>query len=104
MMRDIYMKIYIVELHDYDRSDYVGYFTDPQKANYCCEYLNRTDPSQYNDEYEWIVVEYTHNDIDYESKIEELDEVERIEYETRLERIKQEELAELARLKAKYEM
>jgi hypothetical protein len=27
------MKIYIVELHDYDRSDCVGYFTDHQKAN-----------------------------------------------------------------------
>jgi hypothetical protein len=97
------MKIYIVELHDYDRSAYVGYFTDPQKAKQCCEYLNRTDPSQYNDEYEWIVVEYTPNDIDYESKIKELDKAERIKYENRLERIKQEELTELARLKAKYE-
>ena len=95
------MKIYIVELHDYDCDDSVGYFTDPQKANQCCTYLNRVRSSDYEN-FEWHVVEYDLDEKDYESLNKELDEEERIEFEGRMERIKQEELKELARLKAKY--
>lgn len=98
------MKIYIVELHDYDRNDSVGYFTDRNKAEKCCIYLNMTDPSDYNDHFEWTIAEFDLNEIDYESQIKEIEEQERIEFETRMERIKQEELAKLAELKAKYEM
>lgn len=97
------MKIYIVEIHDYDSYDSVGYFTDYEKANKCCEFLNRTRPSEY-EEFEWYVSEYYQNNTNYAFFIDKLNEEEKVEYETRMERIKQEELAELARLKAKYEV
>ena len=96
------MKIYMVEFHNYDLDDCVGYFTDPQKAKECCTYLNRVRPNYYDDNNEWHVVEYDPDEKDYESLNKELDEKERIEFEGRMERIKQEELKELARLKAKY--
>jgi hypothetical protein len=96
------MKIYIVELHDYDRDSSVGYFTDNTKAEHCCDYLNRTDPSDY-DNFEWMVREYDLNETDYETMNKILDEKENLEIQNSLERIKQEELKELARLKAKYE-
>ena len=96
------MKIYMVEFYDYDTNDSVGYFTEREKAESCCEYLNRTKHSEYK-QFDWFVAEYNLDETDYESMNKELDKQERIEFETRLEREKQKELAELARLKAKYE-
>lgn len=96
------MKIYIVTFHDYDGYDIVGYFTDYEKAQSCCDYLNRTRPSPY-DHFEWVITEYSLDETDYAALNMELDERERAEYENRVEKIRQVELAELARLKAKYE-
>jgi hypothetical protein len=97
------MKIYIVAYEDYDGSDSVGYFLDESKANECCKYLDRARPSCYSESgYTWDVYEYELDETDYASLNKELDEQERIEFETRLEREKQEALAEIERLKAKY--
>lgn len=98
------MKIYMVELHDYDRNESVGYFTDADQAQDCCRYQNIINPSEYSDDnYKWEVVEYDLNTIDYGTLIKEHEAWEnRIINET-LERIKQEELAKLEELKAKYE-
>lgn len=96
------MVIYMVEVEDYDTSHIVGYFTSYTKAKSCCEYLNRTRHSEY-DEFDWEIYSYDLNKTDYESLNKELDEKERIEFETRMKREREKDLAELARLKAKYE-
>ena len=95
------MKIYIVKLDDYDMHDSIGYFTELSKAEKCRDYLNRTRPSPYED-FEWEVVEYNRDNIDYDTKIKELDEKDKLRKIQQQEKIKQKELAELARLKAKY--
>ena len=100
--RDNYMKVYIVEIHDYDGYDSKGYFTEYGKAVDCCNYLNMITSSPYG--YTWNVKEYDFDETDYYYLIKELFEQERLENEKELERIKQEELKELARLKAKYEL
>ena len=93
----------MVEYHDYDGNDSVGYFTKHEKAEACCEYLNRTKHSEYK-EFDWLVAEYNLNETDYESLNKELDEQERIEFETRLNRDKQAAIEEIERLKAKYNL
>lgn len=100
------MKIYIVAYEDYDGSGSVGYFLDESKAEECRKYLNRTQPSEY-EEYgddTWYVEEYDLDDTDYASLNKELDEQERIESENRLNTEKQKALAEIARLKEKYNL
>lgn len=97
------MKIYIVAYEDYDGSDSVGYFLDESKANECREYLNRTRPSSYNHTGDtWDVLEYNLDETDYNSLNKKLDEQERIEFENRLNKEKQDAIAEIERLKAKY--
>ena len=96
------MKIYIVEYADYDSNDAVGYFTEYEKAKHCCEYLNRARHSEY-EWFDWTISEYELDDTDYESLNKELDEQERLEYEIKLEREKQEVLDAISRLQAEYE-
>lgn len=99
------MKIYIVAYEDYDGSDSVGYFLEESKAEECRKYLDRARPSCYSESgYTWDVYKYELDEIDYASLNKEFDEKERIKYEAELEKERQEELAELARLKAKYEI
>ena len=101
------MKIYIVAYEDYDGSGSVGYFLDESKANECCKYLNRTQPSWYVDpnvDTTWEVYEYDLDKTDYASLNKELDEQKRIESENRLNKEKQNALAEIARLKEKYNL
>lgn len=99
------MKIYIVAYEDYDGSDSVGYFLDESKAEECRTYLNRTRPSDYDETGDtWYIAEYDLDDTDYASLNKELDEQERIEFETRLEREKQTAIAEIERLKIKYNL
>lgn len=99
------MKIYIVAYEDYDGSDSVGYFLDKSKAEECRTYLNQTRPSEYNNTGDtWYVCEYNLEETDYASLNKEIEEQERIEFETRLDRKKQKELAEFARLKEKYNL
>lgn len=97
------MKIYMVEMYDYDSNDSVGYFTDYKKAESCCEYLNRAKHSEY-EQFDWFIAEYNLDETNYDSFNKELDEQERIEFETRLEREKQQAIEEIARLKEKYKL
>ena len=99
------MPIYIVEYCTNDLADSVGYFTDKRKAEQCCEYLNRTKSGLYYDYGgEWKVVEYNLDDSDdYEVLNKELDEREQLEYVNGQNQVNSAELAELERLKAKYE-
>ena len=99
------MKVYIVAYKDYDGTDSVGYFLDESKANECCKYLNRTNPSAYledDDFAAWCVREYELDEIDYASLNKELDEQEKVKGEIELEKEKQAAIAEIARLKEKY--
>lgn len=97
------MKIYMVQYADYDSEDSVGYFTEYEKAESCCEYLNRVRHSEY-EQFDWFVSGYNLDETDYDSLNKELDEQERIEFETRLEREKQAAIAEIERLKTKYKL
>lgn len=90
------MKVYMVEYQYYEDTDTVGYFLEESKAEECCKYLTRTDRVN------WYVCEYNLDETDYASLNKELDEQERLEFEGRLEREKQEAIAEITRLKEKY--
>lgn len=93
----------MVVYKDYDGSDSVGYFLDETKAEECREYLNKTRPSYYNHTGDtWSVLEYNLDKTDYASLNKEFDERERLEFENRMAREKQEALNEIARLKEKY--
>lgn len=92
------MKIYMVEYQYYEDVDVVGYFLEESKAEECCKYLNRTDGTSC-----WDVYEFNLDETDYHSLNKELDKQERLKAEKELEKKRQKELAELARLKAKYE-
>lgn len=95
-------KIYIVMLNDYDRNDIWGCFTDYDKAKGCCDYLNATCPSHYEG-FEWEMDEYGISNTDYSALLKEHEEQQRQIAEAAEEKVRQTELAELARLKAKYE-
>lgn len=95
------MKIYIVECDDYDGHDSVGYFTDSKKAESCCKYLNKTRHSEYEN-FHWHLSEYNLNQTDYESLNKEFDEQENLNLKNKLERMRQEALVEIERLKAIY--
>ena len=99
------MKIYMVAYEDYDGSDEVGYFLEKSKAQECCRYLNRYKPSFYKKDSgldTWYVYEYEFNDTDYALLNKELDEQEMLNSEMEFEMEKQEAIAEIARLQAKY--
>nr|DAR55789.1 MAG TPA: hypothetical protein [Caudoviricetes sp.] len=98
------MSIYIVRFHDYDTMFNVGYFTSEEDAEKCMEYYMRTRPSDY--EYmcdAYSLEKYELDDTDYTALIKELDEAEKAMQKKEEEEFRNKELAELARLKAKYE-
>lgn len=64
------MIIYTVELHDYDNDEVIGYFTDEEAAQTCCDYHNLVRPSDYNDRFNWEVKHYRKNNTDYETLLE----------------------------------
>lgn len=82
----------------YEDVDAIGYFIEESKAKECCKYLNRIGRTSC-----WDVYEFNLDETDYYSLNKELDEQERLKAEKELEKKRQKELAELARLKAKYE-
>ena len=96
------MKIYLCEYEDYDGYGARGYFTDKEKAEECCKYLNKTEPSCYIED-AWEVREYELDYTDYATLNERIYEEEVIKEKVDLEIERRKELAELARLKAKYE-
>lgn len=98
------MSIYIVRFGDYDSEFSVGYFTNEEDAEKCMEYHMRTRPSSY--EYlcdAYSLEKYELDDTDYDALNKELDEAEKAEQKKEEEELRNKELAELARLKAKYE-
>lgn len=98
------MSIYIVRFHDYDTMFNVGYFTSEKDAETCMEYYMRTMPSSY--EYlcdVYSLEKYELDDTDYDALNKELDEAEKAKQRKEEEEFRNKELAELARLKAKYE-
>lgn len=98
------MSIYIVRLHDYDTMFNVGYFTSEADAEMCVEYYMRSRPSSY--EYlcdAYSLEKYELDDTDYDALNKELDEAEKAMQREEEEELRNKELAELARLKAKYE-
>ena len=96
------MDIYIVHFSDYDNEYSLGYFTNKEDAEACAEYYNRTEPSSYFENAHEVET-YVFDDTDYKALVKELNDKERAEKEAKKEAFKQKELAELARLKAKYE-
>lgn len=98
------MSIYIVRFSDYDSEFGVGYFTNEEDAEKCMEYYMRAQPSDY--EYmcdAYSLEKYELDDADYTALIKELDEAEKAKQRKEGEEFRNKELAELARLKAKYE-
>lgn len=98
------MSIYIVRFHDYDTMFNVGYFTSEEDADMCMEYYMRTRPSSY--EYlcdAYSLEKYELDDTDYTLLLKALDEEEKEAQRKEEEELRDKELAELARLKAKYE-
>lgn len=98
------MSIYIVRFCDYDTMFGIGYFTNERDAEKCLEYYSRTRPSDYAYMCDAYSIEtYESNDVDYTALIKELDEAEKAKQKEEEEAFRKKELAELARLKAKYE-
>ena len=98
------MSIYLVRFHDYDTMFNVGYFTSEEDAEKCMEYYMRTRPSSY--EYlcdAYSLEKYELDDTDYAALNKELDEAEKAMQMEEEKELRNKELAELARLKAKYE-
>lgn len=98
------MPIYIVHYSDYDSEFDVGYFTSEEDAEKCMEYYMRTRPSSY--EYlcdAYSLEKYELDDTDYDALNKELDEADKAMQRKEEEEFRNKELAELARLKAKYE-
>ena len=98
------MSIYIVRFCDYDDQFCLGYFTNIKDAEKCLEYYSRTRPSDYAHLLNaYSIEDYELNNVDYATLIKELDEAEKAKQKKKEEAIRNKELAELARLKAKYE-
>lgn len=102
------MKIYIVTYNDYEQSNEIrGVFTDKTKAEKCKEYelkLASYCNEKYGDYGRNIkIVEFDcSDDIDFDAKITELEELKRQERQTKEEAIKQKDLEEFNRIKEKY--
>ena len=58
------MIIYTVELHDYDNDEVIGYFTEEEAAQTCCDYFNLVSPSNY-EKFNWEVKHFRKNNMDY---------------------------------------
>lgn len=97
------MKIYIVKFEDYDGSDTVGYFTELEKAELCCEYMNKAHPSHYF-ENAWDIEWYELDETNYVSLIEEFDAKEKARKENELEALKQKKMDEIKKLNLELEL
>ena len=97
------MKIYIVKYEDYDGSDSAGYFTEYEKAELCCTYLNKACPSYYIKD-AWDIEEFDLDETDYTSLIQEFDAKERARKENELEALKQKKMDEIKRLNLELEL
>lgn len=97
--------IYIVVLSDYDRHEIWGYFDDRDKANDCCEFLNKRYPSDYaddnDDEFKWQVEEYGLDTTDYKTEIENFDQQQKDIRQQKLEREREDILRALESVQAR---
>lgn len=102
------MKIYIVEYWDWsDVTKIKGVFTDEQKAKKCLEYeqmLIDIDNKECGDfgRYVKIIETECSDDIDFDVKINKLEENERKKQQAEEDAIKESDLAEFNRIKEKY--
>lgn len=96
------MPIYIVHYSDYDSEFDVGYFTSKRMAKLCKEYYEKNEPCSYS-ECGYEILEFSPNDVDYEALNKNFDDAMRMKKLAEEEEFRNKELAELARLKAKYE-
>ena len=95
--------IYFVELHDYDRDELIGYFTDKKEAQICCEYLNIARPSEYSDiGCEWQIHTFNKCEYDYNTLLEAEKLRREIIAKEQQEQTEIEERALYERLKLKY--
>ena len=82
--------IYMVELHDYDRNEVDGYFTDYDKAKACCDFNNKRSPSEYEESgFHWDIIEYNPNTTDYTVLLNKLEKIEKDCRQRELQREKQ---------------
>lgn len=98
--------IYMVVLSDYDRHEIWGYFDDRDKANECCEFLNKKYPSDYvenddDDEFKWQVEEYGLDTTDYATEIAKFDQQQKDIRQQKLEREKEDVLRALSSIQAR---
>ena len=91
------MKIYIVKYDDYDGYDTAGYFTEYEKAELCCTYLNKACPSHYFAN-AWDIEEFDPDETDYASLIQDFDVKEKARKEKELEELKQKKINEINQL------
>lgn len=82
------MKIYMAAYDGCDSygrsiSCSIGYFLDKTKAEECCKYFERTNPTRINSSW-WYIEEYDLDETDYASLNKKLDEQENIEKITSL--------------------
>lgn len=96
------MIIYTVELHDYHNDEVIGYFTDEESAQTCCDYYNLVRPSDYNDRFNWEVVHLRENNTDYETLLEGELKRRKEEKEKMVEEIEAKEFELYKQLKAKF--
>ena len=81
------MTTYFVEMHDYDKDEVIGYFTEQEAAQTCCDYMNLCYASPYD--VTWIVTKYNKNNSDYQTLLD-----------AKLHKLQEEHLANLAKTQA----
>ena len=102
------MKIYIVEYWDWEYTTEIkGVFTDKHKAEKCLEYermLIDIDNKEYGDygRNAKIFETETSDDVDFNAKINELNENERKKQQAKEDATKEADLVEFNRIKEKY--
>lgn len=102
------MKIYIVEYWDWsDITEIKGVFTEKHKADKCLEYermLIDIDDKEYGNFGRCVKIFETEcsDNVDFDAKINELEENERQKQQAKEDAIKESDLAEFNRIKEKY--
>ena len=92
-------KIYMVEYYFYGNHDFVGFFTDIEKAEMCCQYMNIKENSSF-----WSVEEYNLDETDYGAMVKKLEEQEKVNEQKAIETLKQQKMEEIKRIDAEIEV
>ena len=95
------MKYYVVVYEDYDYYNIKGVFTNKENAEKCKKYEEKIS-SKYGGNVDIVEIENLDDGMDYDKKLLELEKEEHIEGQKRLDKIKENDLAEYNRIKEKY--